>query len=126
MDDRPSLERFEPGIRLAGKYRLERLLGRGGMGVVYAATNLLLEVRVAIKLVRPDVAEDPLVVARLLEEARCAAQITPRRRRVSLQRLTVARDSVARPCATPAPGPLHNSRLFDGSRAGTRLAESRA
>src|SRR5688572_27585205 len=76
MDDRPSLERFEPGICLAGKYRLERLLGRGGMGVVYAATNLLLEVRVAIKLVRPDFAEDAVVVARLLEEARCAAQIT--------------------------------------------------
>jgi serine/threonine-protein kinase len=76
MVDRPSSEQLVVGACLAGKYQLERVLGRGGMGVVYAATNLALELRVAVKLIRPDFAEDPVVVARLLEEARCAAQIT--------------------------------------------------
>ena len=67
-------ERGAPAL-LAGKYRLEREVGRGGMGVVYQATHVALRLRVAIKVVLPELAENPLVIQRVLREARCAAQI---------------------------------------------------
>jgi serine/threonine-protein kinase len=68
-------ERPAPTL-LAGKYRLEREVGRGGMGVVFQATHTALRLRVAIKIVLPELAQNPLVIQRLLREARCAAQIT--------------------------------------------------
>jgi hypothetical protein len=48
---------FEPGMEFAG-YRLERLLGRGGMGVVYEATQISLERTVALKIVAPGLSAD--------------------------------------------------------------------
>jgi serine/threonine-protein kinase len=64
------------GAVIAGKYRVERVIGKGGMGIVVAASQLALDRTVAIKLVRADCAEDPLAVERLLREARAAASIT--------------------------------------------------
>jgi hypothetical protein len=61
---------------LAGKYRLERELGRGGMGVVFLATHIALERQVAIKIMLPALAENSNAIQRLLREARCAAMIT--------------------------------------------------
>jgi serine/threonine-protein kinase len=67
---------FPPGTVLAGKYRVERLLGEGGMGWVVVATHLQLEQRVALKFMREaHVAEAPDAVARFLREARAAARI---------------------------------------------------
>jgi eukaryotic-like serine/threonine-protein kinase len=66
---------FEPGDIVGGKYRVERLLGEGGMGLVYAATNLALEQRVAIKLLRDEAASKPEAVERFTREARAAARI---------------------------------------------------
>jgi eukaryotic-like serine/threonine-protein kinase len=63
------------GDVLAGKYRVERLLGSGGMGVVALATHLELEQRVAIKLLLPHVAQSQESVERFLREARYAAKI---------------------------------------------------
>jgi serine/threonine-protein kinase len=60
---------------IAGKYRIERKLGAGGMGAVYAAKHEALGVRVAIKVVLPAIAKDGQVVARFLQEARAAARI---------------------------------------------------
>ncbi len=60
---------------LADKYRIERELGRGGMGVVVAATHLQLEERVAIKFLLPELASDPALVARFLREGRAAIKI---------------------------------------------------
>src|SRR5881396_3582883 len=61
---------------LAGRYVLERRLGRGGMGVVFLARELRLERRVAIKLLLPAKAVDPIARERFLVEARTAAQLT--------------------------------------------------
>ncbi|MFO7180346.1 MAG: protein kinase [Pseudomonadota bacterium] len=60
---------------LAGKYRIERVLGEGGMGVVVAAYHLQLEERVAIKFLLPAALESPEAVARFTREARAAVKI---------------------------------------------------
>jgi serine/threonine protein kinase/ketosteroid isomerase-like protein len=65
-----------PGPRLiADKYRLDRLLGRGGMGAVYAGTHLDLERPIAIKLLLPDFTADADALERFRREARAAAHI---------------------------------------------------
>jgi len=61
---------------LAGRYVLERRLGRGGMGVVYLARELRLDRKVAIKLLPPDRAIQPAARERFLREARTAAQLS--------------------------------------------------
>jgi serine/threonine-protein kinase len=64
-----------PGVVLAGKYRVERILGTGGMGVVVAAHHLQLDERVALKFLLPEALEQPILVSRFLQEARAAAKI---------------------------------------------------
>ena len=61
---------------LAGRYSLERELGRGGMGVVYLAREVRLERPVAIKLLPPDLAAHPTLRERFLREARTAARLS--------------------------------------------------
>jgi serine/threonine-protein kinase len=63
------------GDVFAGKYRLESLLGRGGMGMVYAARHEVLGQRVAIKLLHPEAADDADARVRFLHEARAAARL---------------------------------------------------
>jgi serine/threonine protein kinase len=65
----------KPGDLVASKYRVDRTLGSGGMGVVLEATHLELEQRVAIKLLLPHVAQSQESVGRFLREARSAAKI---------------------------------------------------
>lgn len=60
---------------LGGKYRLNRLLGDGGMGTVYEAEHLLLGTRVAIKVLHPELVRRAGLVERFLQEARVSAQI---------------------------------------------------
>lgn len=67
--------RVAPGDLIAGKYRVERVLGQGGMGVVVAARREDLGQRVAIKLLRPDIADTEGALDRFLREARAAARI---------------------------------------------------
>ena len=67
--------RIRPGDVLGGKYRVERVLGRGGMGVVMAATHLDLDQRVAIKLMLPAAFADPDTRARFQREARSAVKL---------------------------------------------------
>ncbi|MBS2013416.1 MAG: protein kinase [Deltaproteobacteria bacterium] len=62
------------GDLLAGKYRVERILGEGGMGVVVAAHHELLDQHVAVKLLYQDIA-DREAQSRLLLEARAAAKL---------------------------------------------------
>ena len=60
---------------VAGKYRLVRLLGRGGVGAVYAARHLDLEIPVAVKLLLPTLTDDPAALARFRREAQAAARL---------------------------------------------------
>src|SRR5438067_8826064 len=62
------------GTELAG-YRIESLLGRGGMGVVYRARDLALERNVALKLLAPELAQDVRFRERFLRESRLAASL---------------------------------------------------
>jgi serine/threonine protein kinase len=67
---------FPPGSVVAGKYRVERLLGEGGMGWVVQAMHLQLDQHVALKFMNASVASaSPEAVARFLREARAAARI---------------------------------------------------
>ncbi len=63
------------GELLAGKYRVERVLGQGGMGVVVAATHLALRQTVAVKLLLPEAMERHDSVERFLREGRAAVSI---------------------------------------------------
>jgi predicted Ser/Thr protein kinase len=65
---------FPPGSTI-GPYRIERDIGRGGMGVVYLAEDVRLERRVALKALPPEVAANPELRQRLRREARAAATI---------------------------------------------------
>ncbi len=60
---------------LGGRYELGRVIGRGGMGTVYDATDRRLDRRVAVKILRPDLAEQPRARRRFETEARAAAQL---------------------------------------------------
>lgn len=63
-----------PGTRL-GSYRLDRLVGEGGMGWVFAAEHVKLGRRVAIKMLRARFAADRLAVRRFFDEARAVNRI---------------------------------------------------
>jgi eukaryotic-like serine/threonine-protein kinase len=65
----------KPGDVLGGKFRIERVLGQGGMGVVVEAFHLQLEQRVALKFLLPGALAYPETVARFAREARAAAKI---------------------------------------------------
>lgn len=71
--DMPGIPRT--GDVLAGKYRVERVLGVGGMGVVLAAWHLVLERRVAVKFLLPGASDLPDAGARFLREAKAVANL---------------------------------------------------
>jgi serine/threonine-protein kinase len=66
---------LKEGDILAGKYRVERVLGEGGMGVVVAATHVALDERVAVKLMTQRAAEVGDAAGRFLREARAAVKL---------------------------------------------------
>jgi eukaryotic-like serine/threonine-protein kinase len=75
MSDRASTPPVSPGDVLAGKYRVESVLGAGGMGVVVLATHLELDERVAMKFLLPHAVESAEAAARFVREARAAVKI---------------------------------------------------
>jgi tRNA A-37 threonylcarbamoyl transferase component Bud32 len=64
------------GLEVAGRYRLERRLGKGGMGEVWRATQLLTKKSVALKFLADDKRDDPDVRRRFLREARAASAVS--------------------------------------------------
>ncbi|MBL8600973.1 MAG: protein kinase [Myxococcales bacterium] len=63
------------GRVVAGRYRLEVLIGEGGMGVVYRARHVLIDRIVALKLIRPDLRGETHLRAWMLREARAANRV---------------------------------------------------
>jgi serine/threonine-protein kinase len=68
-------QHVQPGEVLAGKYRVEGVLGAGGMGVVVVATHIVLKDRVAIKFLLEEFVHQESLVARFLREAQAAVRI---------------------------------------------------
>ena len=66
---------MERGKVVAGKYRLNQLLGSGGMAEVWSATNTFTERQLAIKFMNAQVAKTPEAAARFLKEAKVSARI---------------------------------------------------
>ncbi len=65
-----------PGTMIAGRYRVRRFIAAGGMGEVYEVDDALLAERVALKLVRAEVARQPDGLARFADEIRLARRVT--------------------------------------------------
>lgn len=63
------------GAVLDGRYRLDRLLGQGGMGTVYRAYHLAMERDVAVKVLRASLSDDPLATKRFLLEAKATTRV---------------------------------------------------
>ncbi|MEW6732017.1 MAG: serine/threonine-protein kinase [Acidobacteriota bacterium] len=77
VSSRRSEEKKDPflGFTIAEKYRIERLIGRGGMGAVYEGHHVLLERPVAIKVLHKNMSADERATARFLREAKASAKI---------------------------------------------------
>ena len=72
---KPAEGGIESGTIVAGKYRVESILGKGGMGMVYRAYHLALQEDVAIKVLRREVSRDEEVFQRFTREAQSAAKL---------------------------------------------------
>jgi serine/threonine-protein kinase len=113
LSDRELVSGVRVGDVLAGKYRVDRVLGVGGMGVVVAAHHLQLETRVAIKFLATQMVQVPEAVARFEREARAAVRI--------------ASEHVARVLdvgTLESGSPYMVMEFLDGADLSTRLKES--
>src|SRR5690606_33242512 len=63
------------GTTFDGRYKIERPLGEGGMGVVYLARHKVIDKKVAVKVLRADLAKDREILDRFVQEAKSASSI---------------------------------------------------
>jgi tetratricopeptide (TPR) repeat protein/predicted Ser/Thr protein kinase len=68
--------KLQPGEIIGGRYEILELLGEGGMGAVYKASDRELSRFVALKLIRSDLASNPAILARFKQELLTAHQVT--------------------------------------------------
>jgi len=69
---------LEIGTVLGGRYEIQKLLGMGGMGAVYKAHDLEVDRTLGLKVIRPDLAGNPAILARFKQELVLARQVTHR------------------------------------------------
>jgi tetratricopeptide (TPR) repeat protein len=67
---------FDIGSVLGGRYEIQKLLGMGGMGAVYKAHDMEVDRAVGLKVIRPDLAGNPAILARFKQELILARQVT--------------------------------------------------
>jgi tetratricopeptide (TPR) repeat protein/tRNA A-37 threonylcarbamoyl transferase component Bud32 len=67
---------FSPGLLIAGRYRVTGFIAQGGMGEVYEVEDLELRDRVALKTVRPEIAEGALAIDRFRREIQLSRKVT--------------------------------------------------
>src|SRR5262249_10513442 len=71
----PTLKPAGPFPQSFGRYIVRQLLGSGGMGSVYLATDTVFQIDVALKVPHPELLADPLTRERVLHEARAAVRL---------------------------------------------------
>ncbi len=76
LDISPVMAGFQPGVLVAGRYRVVRPLGRGGMGQVYEAEDTELHEPVALKTLLPEIAGDSRMINRFKREIQLARRIS--------------------------------------------------
>src|SRR6202790_1707142 len=74
----PNRNQLQPGDVLGGRFEILDVLGEGGMGTVYKALDRQVDHFVALKLIRPEMAAQPAVLARFTQELLTARQVTHR------------------------------------------------
>ena len=72
----PALTGIDPDDVLAGRYRIDGFLARGGMGEVYRAFDLMLGIPVAMKTIRPEIASDPCTLRLFKQEVLMARSVS--------------------------------------------------
>ena len=72
----PKQTALQPGDVFGGRFEIMEILGEGGMGTVYKATDRAVDHVVALKLIRPEMADHPLILARFKQELLTARQVT--------------------------------------------------
>ncbi len=74
----PKKSQLQPGDVLGGRFEILQVLGEGGMGTVYKAVDREVDHIVALKLIRPELAAHPAILARFKQELLTARQVTHR------------------------------------------------
>jgi serine/threonine-protein kinase len=103
---------MKPGHVIAGKYRLERVAGRGGMGLVWRATHVELGIPLAVKVLAAGAEGDPRAQRRFKQEARAAAALR-------CHHVVDVRDY-----GVDAGSPYLVMELLDGESVGQRLSRA--
>ncbi len=71
-----SLDQLVAGTVVGGRYRIERQLGRGGFGAVFLSSHVATRQELVLKILKPDLSEDPTQVQRFFNEARASSLLS--------------------------------------------------